>query len=200
MPLTYSAVENCFYPRTPVPLGWSESALSITAVGFAALGIYLITRSGQPPAAFGLVRFRVSDLFFGGLLCGLMFVVVGVCVYLTPSNLFGVQAREAGQLWGSPQTVTEYALIALAACLNGFSEEVMVRAYFQTRLEHLTKAPAWSVVVTSVLFSGYHAYYGPAGMVNVFAIGLLLGVYYRLTRRLWAVAIAHGIYDLLMML
>jgi membrane protease YdiL (CAAX protease family) len=198
LPSTASAVESWVHPRQPAPLVWSESAFAVTVAGWCALGVYLIARSGLPPAVFGLTRPRVSDLVFGGVLSGFLLVLAGVAVHMAPPGLFGPWDVSPEPAWLTPRTPIEWTLVIVANCLNGFAEEVMVRSFFQTRLEHLTRAPVWSVVAAALLFTAYHAYQGPAAMLTVFVIGLALGTFFRLFRRLWVVAVAHAAYNVLL--
>jgi membrane protease YdiL (CAAX protease family) len=200
IPLTGIAVQGYFNPPAPTSLAWSESSLALQAAGYAVLGMYLIARSGLPPAVFGLTRPRFTDLVFGGILWVVMLFVLWLYATYGPTiPLWGVD-RLPDQIWLPPRTVLDYSLVVVASCLNGFGEEVMVRGFFQTRLEQLTRSPVWSVVISTLLFTAYHAYYGPNGMIDVFLFGLLFGVCFRLTKRLWIVVVAHALQDLISMI
>ncbi len=174
---------------------FSELGLAVRAVGYSALGLFLIFRSGEPPAAFGLTRPRVSDLFFGLLLWLGLFVLLMVGGAILPSEPFGLPARPAEQFFLPPRTPLDYTLVAVAACLNGFGEEVVMRAVLQTRLERLMRSAPSAIMLTSVLFALYHAYYGVTGAVLCWVVGLGLGVAFRLGKRLWPVAVAHAMQD-----
>jgi hypothetical protein len=85
----------------------------------------------------------------------------------------------------------------------GFLEEFLWRGYALNRLVDLqgkkTKL-AWviALVCSAVIFALPHSYQGSAGMIIVFAAGLLFGVaYLAVGRKLWIIVIAHALMDTL---
>lgn len=200
LPNIYFAFEGWFHPTPPVPVLFSDLGLAVRAVGYSALGLFLIFRSGEPPVAFGLTRPRASDLFFGLLLWLGLFVVLLVVGAILPSEPFGLPARPAEQIFLPPHAPVEYVLVAVASCLNGFGEEVVMRAVLQTRLERLMRSAPSAIMLTSLLFALYHAYYGVTGAVLCWLTGLGLGIAFRLGKCLWPVAVAHAMQDFVPML
>jgi membrane protease YdiL (CAAX protease family) len=54
------------------------------------------------------------------------------------------------------------------------------------------------VAVQAILFGLAHFYQGPAGMILVFLVGLVMGALFIAARRnLWVVILAHGFFDTL---
>lgn len=200
LPNTYFAFQEWFVTFTPLPVVFSELGLAVKAVAASALGLFLILRSGEPPAAFGLTRPRWTHPFWGVLLWLGLFLVLLVTGAVIPPDSFGLPDRPAGALFPPPRTALDFALVAGAACLNGFGEEVVMRAVLQTRLERLMRSAASAVVLTAVLFALYHAYYGVVGAGLCGLVGLVLGVAFRLGRCLWPVAVAHALQDFVPML
>ena len=199
LPNIYFAFEYWFYHTPPPPVALGELGMAVRAVGFAVLGLYLILRSGQPPAEFGLVRPTVSDLFLGlGVWLGL-FVLHLATSRLIPANLFGLPVPPSSDFYLPPRTAVDFGLVAVASVCNGFGEEVVMRAVLQTRLQRLMRSSAGAVMLTAFLFALYHAHYGPAGVMQLFLSGIVYGVLFRLSGRLWPVAVAHALSDFMPM-
>jgi membrane protease YdiL (CAAX protease family) len=73
-----------------------------------------------------------------------------------------------------------------------FGEELLLRGFVFDRLETLC-GTIWAVPLQAGLFALGHAYQGITGVVNIFVVGLVLGlVYLRAGRNLWPVIAAHG--------
>ncbi len=99
----------------------------------------------------------------------------------------------------TPPRGWEFAL-ALVGCLAiGFTEEMVWRGYLLTRIEALTGSAWQAVALTSLGFGLVHLYQGVGGVINAGLVGLMCGGAFVATRRLAAVALAHGAYDLLVM-
>jgi uncharacterized protein len=76
-----------------------------------------------------------------------------------------------------------------------FGEELLLRGFVLDRFALLFGTHR-AVVLQALLFALGHAYQGVTGMVNLFVVGLLLGiVYLRAQRNLWPAIVAHGIID-----
>lgn len=197
LPNTYFAFQEWFVTFTPLPVVFSELGLAVKAIAASALGLFLIFRSGEPPAAFGLTRPNWYDPFWGVLLWLGLFLVLLVTGAVVPADLFGLPNRPPDSFFPPPRTVLDFTLVAVASCLNGFGEEVVMRAVLQTRLERLMRSAASAVVLTAVLFALYHAYYGVVGAVQCGLVGLIFGIAFRLGKCLWPVAVAHALQDFL---
>jgi len=195
LPNVYNAIAGWFQPVVKQSLVQAELSLAVQATAYSVLGLYLILRSGEPPATFGLSRPRVSDLFLGLTLWLGVFVMQYVAGAIIPQNLFGLPSRFTADFLPPPRTPLDYALVAMASCLNGFGEEVVMRAVLQTRLERLMRSAPSAIMLTSILFALYHAYYGLAGVLEIWLFGLAVGIVFRLRKCLWPVVIAHAMQD-----
>ena len=89
-----------------------------------------------------------------------------------------------------------WAFLVLALVSNSFYEELLMRAYLITRLRQLGVRVVLAVLVAGVLFGAYHIYQGPAQFITASVFGLLLGLIFVLTGRVWPLIIAHTIYNL----
>jgi membrane protease YdiL (CAAX protease family) len=81
--------------------------------------------------------------------------------------------------------------------LNPFFEELIVRAYLMTEVIALTGSEAVAVVLSVVVQSSYHLYYGWGGAIAISFQFLVFAIYYAQTRRALPIIIAHGFYDVI---
>jgi membrane protease YdiL (CAAX protease family) len=70
-----------------------------------------------------------------------------------------------------------------------------MRGYLIPRLQVLLGRKEGAVVFSSLAFASYHIYQGPDAFIDVFMIGLLYGIGFTLTRRLWPFALAHAAHN-----
>jgi membrane protease YdiL (CAAX protease family) len=86
---------------------------------------------------------------------------------------------------------------------TAFVEELFYRGYLMNRLVDLvckkgTLAWVLAGVGSAAMFALAHTYQGPAGLITVFAAGLLLaGAFLAVRRNLWVLVIAHALIDTL---
>jgi membrane protease YdiL (CAAX protease family) len=85
----------------------------------------------------------------------------------------------------------------LACGANGFAEELVMRGYLIVRLQRLFGSLTRAVILTSILFAAYHIYQGPRATVDVMLDGLIYGVAFCFLRRVWPVALAHALTNVL---
>ena len=119
--------------------------------------------------------------------------IPGLALYLTAVKL-GVNLTVA------PATLNDVwwrlPVLVLAAIENGFLEEVLVVGYLITRLEQL-RLPAWAVVaISAVLRGSYHLYQGFGGFLGNAVMGVVFALWFRRTRRLWPLVVAHSLLDI----
>ncbi len=164
--------------------------------GFAwgALGLYLLWRSGvNLRDRLGLdLRKPWKDLGTGVLLAA----VVGI-----PGLLFYLFAVQIGiNLTVAPTTLNDVwwrlPVLILAAIENGFLEEVLVVGYLLTRLDQLKVTPWIAIGISAVLRGSYHLYQGFGGFLGNAVMGVVFAYWFRRTRRLWPLVIAHSLLDI----
>ena len=96
-------------------------------------------------------------------------------------------------LFHTPADTAEHALVILTSITTGISEELAMRGYLTTRFEQLLGSSRGAILVTSILFALCHLYQGSAGPFWTALSGLLFGMTFCWIRRLWPIAIAHGV-------
>lgn len=148
--------------------------------------LYIMYRSGKPWEFFGISRPRWFWDFYWTVFILFAFVLVMRIIAWPLPDDSGVGVRDDRNLF---RISLSYFSIAVA-------EEMVLRGYFIPRLEELTGSTIESVLLSSVLFASYHVYLGIGGTLRVFAMGIVLGIVFCLTRRLWPLIAAHMIWDI----
>jgi membrane protease YdiL (CAAX protease family) len=156
------------------------------------LALLLLARTGQRPAGFGLTRPWASrDLWPGIVLAGAgigVSIVAGyVLLPLERSTLFN--NIPIGHV---PHYYVIYG-IAISAT-TAITEETLVSGYLLTRLEQLGWDPRWALVLSLILRTSYHVYYG-LGFLLTIPTGYLFTRSFQKHRRLARPIIAHFLYD-----
>jgi membrane protease YdiL (CAAX protease family) len=176
---------------------WLDLAFQLASIGFglvpALLAVHLLRRDhGSPGRVLGLLPPRPRFDVLAG--CGLaaLIGIPGLGLYLAARsagyNVTVVPAALPEVWWTVP-------VLVLAAAQNAVLEEVVVVGYLMTRLEQLGwRAPA--LVVTSALLRGsYHLYQGFGGFLGNAAMGVVFALFFRRTRRVGPLVLAHTILD-----
>jgi membrane protease YdiL (CAAX protease family) len=91
-------------------------------------------------------------------------------------------------------------LVILSTFAAAYREEIFYRAYLFDRGAEIEASPRTILVGSALLFSIGHAYQGVSGLVITFLLGFVLGALYMRFKRLHAVGIAHGLYNVTMLL
>jgi len=182
--------------QSPRPL--LDLTYQLLSIGFAlvpvALAIYLLSEPGRSALRrIGLDAARPwRDLAVGLGLAGAI-GVPGLGLYVIGRALgitVQVQASALNAAWWT------VPVLILAALQNALLEEVIAVGYLFERLRELRwSAPA--VVVASALLRGsYHLYQGWGPFVGNVVMGLVFAEYYRRTRRVAPLVVAHTVIDI----
>jgi membrane protease YdiL (CAAX protease family) len=89
------------------------------------------------------------------------------------------------------------ALVVVASCANGFAEELAMRSYLLVRICELSGSKWGAAILITALFAAYHSYQGRYGIVSAVALGGVFAAYFIKTKRLWPIAIAHALVDVM---
>jgi membrane protease YdiL (CAAX protease family) len=150
---------------------------------------------GSPWARFGLGRLRYADLLQGA------FVFVGASALLLAANfLLSLLPAEGRELLseGFRFRLKDWRLVPLAllfGVVTGYREELYFRGYLITRLMEFNLPSAAAAAASCLLFALGHLYQGTAGFVTALLLGALFGVLFIRRPNLHRLAIAHGLYN-----
>lgn len=161
-------------------------------VAWGGLALYLLWRSGVRPADIGLGRISWHSDGPAGLGLAALIGIPGLAFYLLARHL-GLNAEvEPSTLHNSWWRIP---MLVLAAFANGFAEEVVVVGYLITRLRQLGISESRAVLASSLLRGIYHLYQGIGAGVGNVVMGIVFGLAWCRSGRLWPLVIAHGIID-----
>lgn len=128
----------------------------------------------------------------GGAVIALIIGACGLVVYIGGRALGLSVAVEAT---GLPPYWWSVPVLLLSAFRSGAQEEVVVIGYLFERLRELGW-PRWAILVAPALLRGsYHLYQGYSAFIGNALMGLVFGLFYLRTRRLWPLVIAHSLID-----
>lgn len=100
------------------------------------------------------------------------------------------QAQKMTQIFLETHSVGGLLLnIGIMAVLPAFSEELFFRGAMQQVFYKWTKNHVWAIVVTAIIFSGFHFQF--YGFFPRFILGVVLGTLYVISGSLWMPIIAH---------
>ncbi|TDP32447.1 CPBP family intramembrane glutamic endopeptidase [Nocardia ignorata] len=158
---------------------------------WAALGLYLLWRSGIGPRLVGLARFGRTDAIAGVALAAVI-GIPGLGLYLL-AHALGVSVTIV------PNSIDEHwwrlPVLIASACANSVAEEVIVVAYLISRLRKLGWSDNKSLLASALLRGSYHLYQGLGGGLGNIVMGLIFGRYWQRTNRLWPLILAHALID-----
>ena len=198
---------------TALCFGWFivASVLAVMA-GFPA----------QPFSDAALIGIVLIELLFGALALGYLRLRGHELRVLfprpsIPESVLGVGLYVASALasWllvatclphdtgGQPQPIEEMVSNASisagpvvgASLINGLYEEMFLVGYLQRGLQ--AEGHSFAIGVSLLVRVLYHLYQGPMGAISVLGFGLVLGLYYARTKRLWPIVVAHILADVL---
>lgn len=150
-------------------------------------------------ARMGWRRPAATDLVVAALGLALIWVVVG---------LLGLALSLLPEAWDwTRPAVTwrfdrlELAPLALVTTLSvGYREEIFYRAYLYDRAVETNSDPKVVLGAGALVFAAGHVYQGMSGFVVSLGVGVVLALLYVRRRSLHGIAIAHGLYNLAVLL
>jgi membrane protease YdiL (CAAX protease family) len=170
-------------------------AITYLGVGtLVPLALLLLARTGQPPAAIGLgvPRWR-SDILPGVVLAvGAWATVWAVTIPL--SVLIGEHKTLFSQVSTGRVPTYYIGYGVILAAVTAITEETLVNGYLLTRLEQFGWTPPRALVLSLVLRTSYHLYYG-LGFLFTIPFGYFVTRSFQKHRRLSRPIVAHFVYD-----
>jgi membrane protease YdiL (CAAX protease family) len=96
-----------------------------------------------------------------------------------------------------PAKISAWVLVILSCLSTGYLEESFFRYYLYRKLTLFGLDATRFILVSTALFSLCHIYEGPWGTMNACFAGLLLALIFTRFRALHGLALAHGLYNLM---
>jgi membrane protease YdiL (CAAX protease family) len=158
------------------------------------LALLLLSRTGQRPATLGLTVPRWRADVWPGL--GLLLACYGAAL-ATTLLLEGLVGRNSKLLVEVPvgHVPAYYVIYGIAiSAVTAVAEETLVNGYLLTRLEQLGWNPRRALVLSLILRTSYHVYYG-LGFLLTIPFGYLLTRSFQKHRRLTRPILVHFLYD-----
>jgi membrane protease YdiL (CAAX protease family) len=179
--------------RHPSPAaGYSDASMVVTIAieaGVAAATLAFLALRGYAVAALRPApTWRDSALGVGQLVASsaaAMFVVMP----------FAAQWSEQPIRQMMAQTHVSLPVVVAAAFVNGAFEETFLLGVLTRGLRRLGPSTALGLPLLVRLL--YHTYQGPLGTLSVTVFGLVLGLFFLRTGRLWPAVVAHVLADIL---
>lgn len=152
-------------------------------LGWAALALYLLNERPERP--------RGRDVAWGAGLAA----VIGI-----PGLGFYVGAVHLGlSKVVVPEAITHPAIpvpvLLLWSLANAVGEEVVVVKWLSTRLSQLGWAGPAILAASAVLRGSYHLYQGVSAGVGNIVMGLVYGLFFAKTGRVWPLIVGHFLID-----
>lgn len=154
--------------------------------------LFIMSKSGVRMARFGLVKPSLLDPAIG---CFMLMMVVGTSgvLHRWVPRLVHVSTHvppAASILIGGP------VLRVISLVLGAFLEELVSRGYLITRITDASGSAVLALALSSIEFGACHLYQGVESAISAGFLGLVLGLGFLASRRLWPVFLAHLAWNL----
>jgi membrane protease YdiL (CAAX protease family) len=123
----------------------------------------------------------------------LLYLFIVMCSTVIGAALHGPEAQPVDRMLSEARI--SLSTILPLALINGPYEEVFLLAFFQRGLRRFGASNA--IGFTVLLRMLYHMYQGPVGAAQVAAYGMVVGIYYWRTGRLFPVIAVHVAADII---
>lgn len=179
---------------------WLDLSYQLANVTFGLvpvlLALYLLLTVRVPSsgvsAAVGTAPSKPLQDWIRGVLLAAAIGIPGLAFYLFARwlgiNTTVAAANLTSQWWTTP-------VLVAAAAMNAFLEEFVMIGYLFTRWRQVAWKPVTILVTSAVLRGTYHLYQGFGGFLGNIIMGLILGLVFLRTRRVWPLVIAHFLLD-----
>lgn len=154
------------------------------------LGAFLYLR-GWTPKRVGLTPKLKDTLIGAGLAFGSYAAYVAVWILAAAANLQPAYLNGASSPVGGH---FDLLTVIAASIVNPLFEELFVCGYVITVARESGQL-ALGVNASIAIRLAYHLYQGGIGVIGIIPLGLIFGLWFARTGRLWPVVVAHGIAD-----
>jgi membrane protease YdiL (CAAX protease family) len=175
---------------------WLDLVLQLAGIAETlapvALVLYLMARSGEPPALIGLDASQPGRDIARGAIVAAVIGGAGLALYLTAFHL-GLSLTVVPE--ALPAVWWRIPVLLLNAAQNGLLEEILMIGYLLLRLDQLGWSPAKAIALSALLRGSYHLYQGFGAFIGNAAMGVIFGLLYRRWGRVTPLIVAHSLID-----
>lgn len=193
LPFAYSGIADFVEQHVSPGTMRGEGFAVMHAFFISALPIVLFMRLREPITKLGIKRFQVVDFFEGLALWGAL-VILSYSLAPLEHALRGLPYAHISRrishllpLWIEP------AIVIIMVC----AEEIVQRAYLCSRLHDVGLNRLTIVLVSAILFTIPHLYYGWGALFQIFFFGVILATYFTYAKKLWPMVMAHAGFNFL---
>ncbi|MGH8324897.1 MAG: CPBP family intramembrane glutamic endopeptidase [Steroidobacteraceae bacterium] len=168
------------------------AALTIVELVLMAVLCPFLWARGWSLRRVGLVPAWIDTALGVGL--GLVVYTVYVLLWIAFASAMPDLARSAASVTVVAKGISP-AIALINPWVNALFEELFVAGYIITVLKN--KRGAWTAVNVSVAIRlSYHLYQGVLGVIAIIPLGLIFGIWYARTGKLWPLIVAHAAIDM----
>ena len=170
---------------------------------FIGMALVIMRFSGEPWSVFGIKKPIWSvDITLACVIYWIEWATVTVGIDVADGVLVEMLGpdyqhtlRESNDWLSQAHGFAEAFALLLFCTAIGFAEELIMRGLLLTRFEQLFHSKPLSVLLSAAIFGLVHWSAGIISIVGAFLTGIVFGIAFVWTRRLWPVAISHAIVD-----
>jgi len=174
---------------------WLDAVLVVGVTG------YLVYRHGLSPTAFGLQREHWLRQVFWAVptLCGVyaaffaLFLLVLAIALVAPQIEHDLQRRTEFMEMLPLEDLSATVLLLIPVAIH---EELLFRGLLIPYLHRLGCRWGTAIVLSAAIFGVLHLPQGWFGALQIFGVGIMLGLFFLISRSLLAVIIAHLLFNL----
>jgi membrane protease YdiL (CAAX protease family) len=192
----YFSLGSLFYllfeSRKVLITGGSLISLVVYEIAVLLVLGWFLRKRGWTLARFGVKLCWKSILMGFGLIPTVH--ITYVLIWITLISLFP-EIQALSQNKSLSTSGVDLWIAILFSFINPVFEEIFVCGY----IIHFFKKSKnlWNVILISIFIRTiYHLYQPIQGIVAIISIGLIFGLFYAKTNRLWSVIVAHSFFDL----
>lgn len=176
-------------PQTHVTFSDAGMVHLILMEAFLAMGAVWVLRLRRYP----LERLKPQPTRLDSLL-GLCVFVAAELVGMGIVNAFPHAEYERQPIVAMTEGVhLSGVLVLVTSIVNGLYEETFLMGYLVDAFR--PSGASFALGVSLLVRMSYHLYQGPIGVVSVLGFGVVVGLFYLRTGRLWPVVLAHMLAD-----
>lgn len=154
--------------------------------------LFIMWRSEDEWFRFGLVKPKLEKDFLIGFSMMLIIGIVHAMGWVIESP---THRWTWSRLIMTPVPIDRALLILAASLAIGFSEELTLRGYIIPRFETLIGSTWKAIILSAIVFGLLHMNKGVGGVVTSCLSGVIWGIGFCATRRIWPVVISHALWD-----